>query len=435
MKRIVSVITSAILAVSVSAGTLSTDTYADSDEPSAQSSSEIDLKYYIDQVSALINQFRAENGVGELRVAPILNEIAAKRAAELSVKFDHSRPDGNPCYSILDNYNIDFYSWGENIAMGFDTPEDVFEVWKNSEAHRLNMLKEKFNYIGIGIYEQDGLLYWEQILLGASEIEGAYVPELKTEQLAPGAHEDGSFTFASTDGQSYLTYSAEEIAASSEKPVMTVSTVDAVPGETVLLKINVDNCNWSSTGIHVNYDNSLELVEADYSDGVKDALAANTPVQYENGCFFATSGEKTTDSSEYAYLMLKVPDDAQTGDFYRVGIDYHNGDMFENNSSGDSGRLMTAYLFTNGIVNGGINVVSSEKIFYGDADESGELNIADAVSIISYIADSSRYPLSDMGIRNADVYNRGDGLSSADAVAVQYYLLSGDSPLPESFLK
>ncbi len=435
MKRIVSVITSAILAVSLSAGSLSTDAYSDSDEPSAQSSSEIDLKYYIDQVSALINQLRAENGVEELRVAPILNEIAAKRAVELSVQFDHSRPDGNPCYSILDNYDIDFYSWGENIAMGFDTPEGVFEAWSSSEAHLQNMLKSKFNYIGIGIYEQDGLLYWEQILLGAGEMDGAYIPELKTEQPVPGAHEDGSFTFASTDGKSFRTYSAEEIADAPAKPVMTIDTADAVPGESVVLKISVDSSQWSSTGIHVNYDKSLELVEADYSAGVKNNLAANTPVQYENGCFFATSGETTTDSREYAYLMLKVPDDAQAGDFYSVSVGYQNGDMFEANSSDESGRLMTAYLFTNGIVNGGINIVSSEKIFYGDADESGELNIADAVSIISYIADSKRYPLTADGMNNSDVYNRGDGISTADALAIQNYLLSNDNPLPESFMK
>ncbi len=74
-------------------------------------------------------------------------------------------------------------------------------------------------------------------------------------------------------------------------------------------------------------------------------------------------------------------------------------------------------------------------ILYGDADDSGKVNLADAVAIVSYIADSALYPLTDKGIDNADVANRGDGINSADAIAVQQKLLDDTIVLPLSYLE
>lgn len=71
---------------------------------------------------------------------------------------------------------------------------------------------------------------------------------------------------------------------------------------------------------------------------------------------------------------------------------------------------------------------SAQTGLKGDADESGEVNLSDAVAIVSWIADSSKYPLSPQGLINADVFGDGDGINTSDAIQVQKYLL-GDATL------
>lgn len=74
-----------------------------------------------------------------------------------------------------------------------------------------------------------------------------------------------------------------------------------------------------------------------------------------------------------------------------------------------------------------------DKIIYGDADCSGEVDINDAVKVMSYVSNSSLYPLSDKGLDNADVSSRGDGISNMDALSIQKYLAEILTSLPESY--
>ncbi len=73
-------------------------------------------------------------------------------------------------------------------------------------------------------------------------------------------------------------------------------------------------------------------------------------------------------------------------------------------------------------------------IIFGDADLSGDVELADAVKIMCYIADSDNAPMTAEEIDKADVYQRGDGLSNMDALAVQKYLAQLIPELPESYL-
>ncbi len=80
------------------------------------------------------------------------------------------------------------------------------------------------------------------------------------------------------------------------------------------------------------------------------------------------------------------------------------------------------------------SISPSPTIVYGDADCSGKVNLVDAVVIVSYIADSNKYKISEQGLDNADVSNRGDGINADDAIAVQKFLLGNIKELPESYL-
>lgn len=66
------------------------------------------------------------------------------------------------------------------------------------------------------------------------------------------------------------------------------------------------------------------------------------------------------------------------------------------------------------------NPSGSEKVSYGDADESGDVNINDAVLIMQTIANPDKYQLTEQGKINADVVDTGNGITNSDALAIQY---------------
>ncbi len=84
---------------------------------------------------------------------------------------------------------------------------------------------------------------------------------------------------------------------------------------------------------------------------------------------------------------------------------------------------------------------TSSDIIYGDADCDGKVYLNDAVLIMQAIGNPDAYGengtdpkhITKKGIDNADVSNRGDGLTNLDALAVQKKLLGLIDTLPESW--
>ncbi|MBQ6232571.1 MAG: leucine-rich repeat protein [Clostridia bacterium] len=94
-----------------------------------------------------------------------LERVAMQRAAELAVYYDHTRPNGESCFTAFPN---EVMGVGENIAAGYNTPDSVFVAWAeadepyNGQGHRRNMLDEGFTTVGIGCFEYNGYRYWAQ---------------------------------------------------------------------------------------------------------------------------------------------------------------------------------------------------------------------------------------------------------------------------------
>ncbi len=61
---------------------------------------------------------------------------------------------------------------------------------------------------------------------------------------------------------------------------------------------------------------------------------------------------------------------------------------------------------------------SLSKVRYGDANEDGKVNVADAVAILQYAANKTKYSLTPQGIINADI-DGDEGITGMDAVTVQ----------------
>jgi len=120
---------------------------------------------YIEEVLRLVNIERKKNGVSELKTTDALSEAADIRAKELIEKYDHTRPDGRDCFTVLAECNIPFGAVGENIAAGYNTPARVVKGWMNSPGHRKNILNSKYSKIGIGYSECNDTYgtYWVQV--------------------------------------------------------------------------------------------------------------------------------------------------------------------------------------------------------------------------------------------------------------------------------
>lgn len=117
-----------------------------------------------DKVIELVNAERSDMRISALKSDETLNAIAEQRAKEIAVKFSHTRPDGSPCSSLLQENGIVNVYAGENIAAGLNSAEAVMKKWMSSEGHRRNILNSNYTRIGVGMYTaENGYTYWVQV--------------------------------------------------------------------------------------------------------------------------------------------------------------------------------------------------------------------------------------------------------------------------------
>ena len=83
----------------------------------------------------LINNERAAHGLAPLSWSGSLADCAYIRASEAVDCFSHTRPDGSDWYTV--NPSI---MYGENLATGQETAQQVFNDWMASPGHRDNIL-------------------------------------------------------------------------------------------------------------------------------------------------------------------------------------------------------------------------------------------------------------------------------------------------------
>lgn len=119
------------------------------------------------EVFELTNKQRVENGLEPLVYDKNLEACTDVRAKEISVKFDHTRPNGTPWYTVFSELGFSIRgSAGENIAAGYVNPSDVVEAWMNSPGHRANILSANFKRFAAGLAIVDGRYYWVQLFMG-----------------------------------------------------------------------------------------------------------------------------------------------------------------------------------------------------------------------------------------------------------------------------
>lgn len=161
------------------------------------------------EVLDIVNKERANNGLSALKLDKNLTDTAMLRAAETTVLFSHTRPNGKDWNTAFPS-TVGIGSEGENIAAGQSTAAIVMNSWMNSSGHRANILDSDFKYIGIGcvIYNGTYRYYWAQNFASAmnpyvaetrtGQVKGTAIIEKTVENSTTGSNTTGSNTTGNT---------------------------------------------------------------------------------------------------------------------------------------------------------------------------------------------------------------------------------------------
>ncbi|MBF2063702.1 MAG: pre-peptidase C-terminal domain-containing protein [Calothrix sp. C42_A2020_038] len=111
---------------------------------------------FLNEVVNLINAERANanKGLQPLRLSEKLNQIAYSHSKDMALNdyFSHTGIDGSSPQTRAAKAGYQYSRFGENIAAGYTTPQEVVEAWMNSQGHRANILSPHYQEVGIGYY-------------------------------------------------------------------------------------------------------------------------------------------------------------------------------------------------------------------------------------------------------------------------------------------
>ena len=125
----------------------------------------------------MINTARKAAGVQELIVSPSLCKAADIRAKEVVAKVSHTRPNGQPSASVLEEEEVGLkyltmdgtvntIYMAENLTVRQTNKpfpvSDAFSNFMNSSAHKYNLLEHEHKYVGVGYYSNGSKSAWIQ---------------------------------------------------------------------------------------------------------------------------------------------------------------------------------------------------------------------------------------------------------------------------------
>ena len=121
---------------------------------------------YEQEVVRLVNAERASHGLPALSIRADLCQYARVKSQDMhdSGYFSHTSPNYGSPFDMMQSFGITYSHAGENIAMGYSTPEVVVSAWMNSEGHRANIFSASYTELGVGYVADGG--YWTQWFVG-----------------------------------------------------------------------------------------------------------------------------------------------------------------------------------------------------------------------------------------------------------------------------
>lgn len=121
-----------------------------------------------DGIFVLTNLEREREGLTPLLQDEKLNQIAQARLKDMFAKgyFEHEYPGGISASDFAEQYDYEYISIGENIALGnFRDDAALVLAWMESPGHRANIVSEKFTHLGVAV--QRGVYNGEEVWMAA----------------------------------------------------------------------------------------------------------------------------------------------------------------------------------------------------------------------------------------------------------------------------
>jgi uncharacterized protein YkwD len=200
----------------------------------------------------LINGYRAGLGLGPLTLNYELGAAADYHSYDMAANnyFDHYLFDGTDPGTNLQNFGYTGYPWGETIASGMGTAQEVLIAWQNSPDHDASMRNPAFTEIGIGrAYSETSYYgwYWTATYGGGeapAAAPAAPAPETVAAPVAPApAAEAPLLTSTDINGDATLNGATTSV----QEPA-TIITNDGGVVELEQPVINADGDRAVSTG-------------------------------------------------------------------------------------------------------------------------------------------------------------------------------------------
>ncbi|MBV7699795.1 CAP domain-containing protein [Streptomyces sp. TRM70350] len=126
-----------------------------SDAPASASSA-------VQRVVALVNSERGKAGCSPVTLNAKLTKAAQDHSADMAShrNMSHTGSDGSDPGERITRAGYDWRTYGENVAYGYPTPEQVMAGWMSSPGHKRNILNCAFKEIGVGLAQPGN--YWTQ---------------------------------------------------------------------------------------------------------------------------------------------------------------------------------------------------------------------------------------------------------------------------------
>jgi len=191
------------------------------------------------KIIALTNELRRELSLPSLKENSKLDQAAYTKVQDMFLNqyFAHTSPTNKNLETFLKQIGYKFSVSGENLAMGFDNPEDIVAAWKKSPTHYANLSDEDFQEIGVSlandIFEGGNTVFTAQYFGRPQNIDSTVAPKVKAMEANKPAIKVNSaskMVLAARENNNTipLTASTELISAATSTPVTSTITIAPV---------------------------------------------------------------------------------------------------------------------------------------------------------------------------------------------------------------
>ncbi|WTP21351.1 CAP domain-containing protein [Streptomyces sp. NBC_00203] len=114
------------------------------------------------RIVALVNSERSKVGCSPLTLNAKLSKAAQAHSVDMAShqNMSHTGSDGSDPGTRITRAGYIWSSYGENVAYGYSTPEQVMAGWMSSPGHKRNILDCGYKEIGVGLAQPGS--YWTQ---------------------------------------------------------------------------------------------------------------------------------------------------------------------------------------------------------------------------------------------------------------------------------